>query len=232
MIITIIDIIMNLYRIAGSMICHQLPSRTLYVNELPLPLCARDTGIYIGAFISVSYIYLSKRKKADSPPGIKTTLVLCFLMLLMIIDGCTSYLGIRETNNILRYYSGTFFGLSLPFFLIPAAYYNPAIKNTKKSMYSIYEILILIVINFVVGYLLFEIKILPWILPSTVTIISLIYVIARIVFTVVVRAAAARKPFTQILVAGGTVGVLFILFCISNFLLQPIKALLLNGVWR
>ena len=224
--------IMKLYEIAGSLICHQLPSRTLHIKGLPLPLCARDTGIYIGFFISLIYIYLKKRNKADSPPDIKTTILLCSLMLLMIIDGGTSYLGMRQTSNMLRYYSGVFFGFPLPFFLIPAASFNPKVKNAKKSMYSVLEVIFLILINFIVGYLVLESDVLPWILPATVTIWSLIYIISRIVYTVVVRTITIKKSLIQILVTGGTVGILLIMFCFSNFILQPLKALLLDGVWR
>jgi len=68
----ITDILIKIYGAIGSLTCHQLPSRTIYINSIPLPLCARDTGIYIGFFISLIYIYINKRSKVDLPPDIKS----------------------------------------------------------------------------------------------------------------------------------------------------------------
>lgn len=215
----------------GSLICHQLPSRTIYINNMPLPLCARDTGIYFGFFASLVYVYISKRNKADLPPDIKNTIILCILMLFMIIDGGTSYLKIRETNNLLRYFSGAFFGLSLPFFLIPVANYNPAITNTNKSLKSTWEIIFLIIVNLIIGFLVLKTNFLPWFLIATITIGSLIYVICRIVFTIV-KQTALKNCNKAFLTAGGTIGILLIMFCLSNFVLQPLKTLLLDGIRR
>jgi hypothetical protein len=38
----------TVYRI-GSLICHQRPERSFYLFGVPLPVCARCTGIYAGA---------------------------------------------------------------------------------------------------------------------------------------------------------------------------------------
>ncbi|HOJ10172.1 MAG TPA: DUF2085 domain-containing protein [Clostridiales bacterium] len=224
----IVDIIYRIYKVAGSLICHQIPSRTIYAGGIPLPLCARDTGIYMGLFSSLAYIYLRRKNKSDSPPDIKNTVLLCCLMLLMIIDGGTSYLGIRNTNNIIRYFSGAFFGLPLPFFLLPAAYYNPKRSNMHKSLDKTAEIILLIIINITIGYLLIEMDVLPWILPATATIASLIYIITRTVYTVVVRTQLTKAPYMQLLVAGGTLGIILIMFFISTYILQPLKDTLLR----
>ncbi|HHV95439.1 MAG TPA: DUF2085 domain-containing protein [Clostridiaceae bacterium] len=224
------DFLIKLYGAIGSLICHQLPSRTIHINNIPLPLCARDTGIYVGFFISLMYIYINKRNKADLPPDIKSTLILCFLMLFMIIDGGTSYLRIRETNNMIRYFSGAFFGLALPFFLIPTANYNPMIENTQKSLKSTKEIIFLIIANLVMGFLILKTGVFPWVLVSTISIGSLIYTIGRIVFTVVNHTSALKRINSVFLVVGGTFGILLILFCLSSFVLQPLKALLLSDL--
>lgn len=34
---------------AGSLVCHQLPERSFHVAGVQLPVCARCTGLYIGA---------------------------------------------------------------------------------------------------------------------------------------------------------------------------------------
>ena len=35
----------------GSVICHQQPERSFYVGSIPLPVCARCTGIYAGGAV-------------------------------------------------------------------------------------------------------------------------------------------------------------------------------------
>lgn len=226
------NIIADLYRIIGSIICHQLPSRTLHIKGTPLPLCARDTGIYTGFFISLVYIYLNKRNKADLPPNIKNTVFLCFLMLFMIIDGGTSYMGIRETSNVLRYFSGAFFGLALPFFLVPVANYKQEAVNTNISLKSTLEIILLLIVNIAIGLLILKTETISWFLISTIIIGTLIYVIGRIVFIICKRMGLLKNHNSAVLVAGGTIGVLIIMFCFSNFVLQPLKNLLLYNMWR
>jgi uncharacterized membrane protein len=39
--------------LAGSIVCHQLPSRTFQLWSHPMPVCARCTGIYVGAALAV-----------------------------------------------------------------------------------------------------------------------------------------------------------------------------------
>lgn len=36
----------------GSVICHQIPARSFHLWSAPLPVCARCTGIYLGAAIT------------------------------------------------------------------------------------------------------------------------------------------------------------------------------------
>jgi len=36
----------------GAVICHQLPARSFHLGTQPLPVCARCTGLYVGAAIA------------------------------------------------------------------------------------------------------------------------------------------------------------------------------------
>ncbi|MDQ1144435.1 putative membrane protein [Bacillus sp. SORGH_AS 510] len=103
----------------GKAICHQLEERSLQISGETLSVCARDTGIYIGIFSSLTYLHLSKRNKKITIPTIKVSLLLLLLMVPMMIDGLGSYLHLFESDNIKRLVSGTSFGLVLPYFLYP-----------------------------------------------------------------------------------------------------------------
>jgi uncharacterized membrane protein len=45
----------------GSLVCHQLPTRSFHLWSVPLPVCARCTGIYLGAAIAA--VVASRRSR-------------------------------------------------------------------------------------------------------------------------------------------------------------------------
>src|SRR5206468_12461164 len=47
--------------LAAGVVCHQLPSRTFQLWSHPMPVCARCTGIYIGAALAVIAAFVSRR---------------------------------------------------------------------------------------------------------------------------------------------------------------------------
>jgi len=58
------------YRI-GSLICHQRPERSFYLFGVPLPVCARCTGIYAGAALTAMAVAVrgagaGRHSKADT----------------------------------------------------------------------------------------------------------------------------------------------------------------------
>ena len=57
----------------GYGICHQLPERSFFVGGHQLPLCARDTGTYLGAMATLAVLLAGKRRRRT---GLPTTPVL------------------------------------------------------------------------------------------------------------------------------------------------------------
>jgi uncharacterized membrane protein len=52
----------------GSIVCHQIAARSFHLWSAPLPVCARCTGIYIGAAVTaVAGIYLPPFAPAGDP---------------------------------------------------------------------------------------------------------------------------------------------------------------------
>ena len=101
--------ILFVFNFIGSLICHQLPERTLWVGGHYLPVCARDTGAYIGLFLG--YMLLPLRKKdASGPPNLW---IVSAMALPMIIDAGTQWIGLRTSTNEIRLITGLFFGVSL-----------------------------------------------------------------------------------------------------------------------
>ena len=104
----------------GFGLCHQLPERSFFGGGVQVPVCARDTGIYIGFVVSVALIALVH--SGDRPRGFPRWPVWALmggLVALMAWDGLTSYSGLRVTNNALRLITGLGTGFSAAVLVYP-----------------------------------------------------------------------------------------------------------------
>ena len=82
-------------------LCHQRPDRSFFYKGHQFPLCARCTGLVIGTIFYVTYSFLI-------PIHYSYHLLLLSIVLHIpyIADGTTQYLGLRESNNTLRFVTG------------------------------------------------------------------------------------------------------------------------------
>lgn len=83
--------------------CHQLRERSFIINGKQLPLCSRCLGVYGGLLLSIPIALFY-------PLNFHVAIL---LMLFMIIDGETQFLGLRESNNYIRLFTGLFFSYGL-----------------------------------------------------------------------------------------------------------------------
>jgi uncharacterized membrane protein len=89
-----------------------------------LPICARDTGIYLGFFISFLFLWFTYRKRENELPS-RGVLIAVFLAIgALVTDGVLSYLGLRETTNTIRLLTGLMSGFALPLLLFPVLNYQ------------------------------------------------------------------------------------------------------------
>lgn len=221
------SILIGFFNLAGSLVCHQLPARTISTGGIPLPLCARDTGIYLGVFTGLVFILASGRFRSDKPPRVMLSAILCLCMLPMVLDGIGSYTGLIGTSNAQRLFTGGLFGTAIPFFLIPAANFSISSPNRKAVLKKPAELFIAMAASAVLCAAVLEGNIIPYIVVSMVILSSMIFLIARIAYTVVVRA----KPFIRyrmLASAGVTLCILLFLYMVSTLILQPLKAVFLR----
>ena len=89
-------------------ICHRKPERTFNVRGHYFPVCARCTGFYIAAFSYFIFVYFFY---------VQYNMMLIIFSILMLLptflDGFTQLLGSRESNNILRLFTGLIGGVGL-----------------------------------------------------------------------------------------------------------------------
>jgi uncharacterized membrane protein len=104
----------------GFGLCHQLPERSFFGGGLQVPVCARDTGIYVGFVLSLVVIALLDRGRRRSDLPTWSLLVLGGAMVaVMGWDGITSYAGLRSTTNDIRLATGLMTGWALPLVVAP-----------------------------------------------------------------------------------------------------------------
>jgi uncharacterized membrane protein len=107
-------------------ICHRLVSHSIMLGQQAMPLCARCTGIYLGALVGLITMSGLGRNKAGGLPR-RPMLVLLFGFIgIMGIDGLNSYATllpgiphVYEPQNWLRLVTGTLNGLALAALIFP-----------------------------------------------------------------------------------------------------------------
>jgi uncharacterized membrane protein len=104
----------------GYGLCHQIPARSFVAGGVQLPVCARDTGIYVGFVLSLLVMAaLDRGRRRSELPQMPVLAIGGALVLAMAWDGVTSYAGLRATSNDLRLATGLMCGWALPMVVVP-----------------------------------------------------------------------------------------------------------------
>lgn len=128
------QILIDILSFLGGGLCHQRVDRTFNIDILYMPVCSRDTGIYLGIFISLITIILLERRIKGEFPSLKIVLTTVGVFLIMGLDVVLSFLGIIESNNIIRLITGFFTGWFLLLLLLPLAN-NVMFKRFMRTDY-------------------------------------------------------------------------------------------------
>ena len=98
---------------AGSLVCHQLPDRSFHWHGAQLAVCARCTGIYLGACGAVVLAPLppsTYRRWADSSTRAGTLLALAALP--MVATVAAEWVGVWHPSSMVRAGTGVLIGLA------------------------------------------------------------------------------------------------------------------------
>lgn len=120
----------------GYSLCHQIPDRSFQIGGLQLPVCARDTGTYIG-FMAVLFLFVGLQRYRSSKLPDKAIIAVAFIgMVFYAFDGLSSYLGFRDTTNEIRLLSGLAFGSGVSMILLSAAtnvLYKSKVEASRRT---------------------------------------------------------------------------------------------------
>lgn len=87
-------------------LCHGIESRCFHLGGVPMPVCARCTGLYVGFLIGIGLVgAFRKLQRVPIPSALIIALVLP-----LVVDGVTQALGVRTSSNELRFFTGLLAG--------------------------------------------------------------------------------------------------------------------------
>ncbi len=109
---------------AGYAVCHRIANRSFRIGDRQIPLCARCSGMFLGALLGI--LYQVRSGKRAGMPSIKISIPLALLFVAFAVDGGNSYLhffpnapGLYQPENWLRLVTGTGVGLGIAAVLYP-----------------------------------------------------------------------------------------------------------------
>lgn len=108
-------------------ICAQAGSHSYWPGGEQLPLCSRNTGIYLGFALTFFTLLALGRLRAVRFPGVAVAIILAAAVVFMAEDGFNSFLldlglpHLYHPDNRLRLASGLGTGVAMCVFLVPVA---------------------------------------------------------------------------------------------------------------
>lgn len=130
----------------GYAVCHRIDLRSFHLGSRPISLCARCTGMYLGAVSGILFQWAFGRKGTKLPPK-KILVILGIFVAAFGIDGVNStfklFFGsslLYAPHNTLRLITGTGMGLVIAATVLPAFHQtiwqrinpNPAIVSLRQ----------------------------------------------------------------------------------------------------
>jgi len=214
----------------GYAICHRIDERSFHVFGRQLPLCARCTGEFYAAGITLLFLSFVSPKKGGMP-GWKLGAPLFIFFLAFGIDGSNSYLYLlKQTspgaltnipnlyipNNTLRLFTGSGMGIALASILFPAfngsawKKHDPSSALDWKKLSSIIGIVLLINLLILTDS---PIILYPIAFISVLGVLSLLVIVFSMVWVLIMRLENEFDSLTQMwmpLLAGATLALLMI----------------------
>lgn len=118
-------------------VCHRIELRSFYLGNRPLPLCARCSGMFLGAVSALMFLFLHKPRRSLFPPRPLWVLFGLFVVG-YVVDGFNSYWHLVSNsyllyspNNTLRLATGTYFGIALANLVFPG--FNQSVWRNPKE---------------------------------------------------------------------------------------------------
>lgn len=221
----------------GYAVCHRIDLRSFHIGERPLPLCARCTGMYLGALLGLLYQHAINPRRSGTPAR-SVILVLALFVIAFAADGLNSYMTLipifphlYEPNNTLRLITGSGMGIAVSAALFPAFNQTiwqdhqdePALKNLRQ----LFGLLLLGAITDALVLTQNPLILYPFALISAFGVVVLLTMIYSMLWIIILRKenryAYARQLAMPLLAGFG--------FALLQLILIDAGRFLLTGTW-
>lgn len=126
----------------GFAVCHQSPTHSFHAFERSMPLCARCTGMYLGALIAILMQITRRKERLNAFP--KTYFLVFFGLFLagFAVDGFNSLFAkgfnihLYDTQNWMRLTTGLGVGWGMGAMVGPAIHQSVWKKSTDQPFFS------------------------------------------------------------------------------------------------
>jgi uncharacterized membrane protein len=193
----------------GYAVCHRIDVRSFHMGERALPLCARCTGMYLGALLGLLYQHRVASRRAGFPAR-RVWVVWALFVLAFGIDGLNSYLhlipgapGAYEPHNWLRLLTGTLMGL------VMAGVIYPAFQQTAWSDWQdlpatrgLGDVLILVALGLVLDAIVLTenpLVLFPLALLSAMTVVGILTIVYTMIWVMMLHRENLSLRLTQLL---------------------------------
>ena len=213
----------------GYAVCHRIPERSFHIGNYQLPLCARCSGMYLGAMLGLAFQVLIAKRRSGMPPW-RVIIPLALLVIAFGVDGSNSYLYlIKETysgvtinipnlyipNNVLRLLTGSGMGLVISAAMFPA--FNQTVwkdQDPRPALTGFKSLSLLVMITLLIDLLVLTqsaFVLYPLAILSAAGVLVLLSMIYGILWLMLFHQENKYERLSQVwvaLLAGLTIGIL------------------------
>jgi uncharacterized membrane protein len=213
----------------GYALCHRISERSLHIGERQLPLCARCTGMYLGAAAGLVFQMVAGRKRTSLPHW-SVLILLGILTAAFGVDGSNSYLYLIKSitpgalanipnlyipTNTLRVLTGSGMGLAMALMLFPAFNQTIWMDAEDKAIFpNLKPFALLLGIIVIIDLLTLTespIVLYPAALLSVVGVLALLTMVYSMVWVMIMRQENAFTRYSEMwlsLLAGLTIAMI------------------------
>jgi uncharacterized membrane protein len=223
----------------GYAVCHRIAHRSFKIGETQFSVCARCTGQYLGALLSILFLSVFRPYRTGRPPWV-IIIILLFFGLAYALDGFNSFLHLvpgferfwlYEPNNTYRLITGTGVGLGIGVMLFPAFNQTVCKRNDRLPIleglmdFGFLLLLSLLLVRIVLSdnpYLLFPLSLL-----SAFGALMLLTIVYSMVWVMLSRSEGLYQNFSEFLnplLAG-------LIMALSQILVIDFLRYSLTGTW-
>jgi uncharacterized membrane protein len=198
----------------GYAVCHRISERSFFIGDRQMPLCARCTGMYIGAMIGL--LYQLRLGRRGGMPSLNILIVLAIFIIAFAVDGVNSYLhffpmvpSLYTPQNFLRLLTGIGMGIAIAAMLYPVFQQTIWVEWSKQpALASLSQMGVILAIAGIVDLgILAEIPLVvfPVAILSTLTVLVILGMVYTMVWVMVLKRENAFQNWRSLwafLVAG------------------------------